>query len=392
VAALSVAVVVTTPGRARRAVVGSWLLALGLVGGFWYWRNLLVVGNPVPAVGALGLPQIDPDPALQSPATGFDSTLAHLVTEDGARQTITGGLRTDLGPAWWAVVAVATAGLVAAAAGRVRPPLVRALGVTGLVIGAVYLVTPQSGDSFPVNVRHAIPALALGLILVPIVVARRTAALVVLAVLFVTTQLSDGIRPGGFALAWWGVLGAAALLVVIAHRPRSWAPAAAVATLAVVVGGYSVQRSYVDDRYTDPARGVIAGTDDAPLRPVFAWASDREDQRIAVYGTQLQYPLYGRDLSNRVRYVHSASDHGRVVDRIATCEDWGRAVAATGARYVVVTPVRFPFNEQKGEPAEARWTRAMPGARQIGAFGGEVFLFDVGGARDAPRDALRCRT
>lgn len=176
VAALFVALVLAVPRPARRAVLGPWLVVLGVVGGFWYWRNLVVVGNPGPAVGALGLPKIQADPALQTPATGFDSTLAHLVGEDGARQTITGGLRTDLGPAWWAVVAVATFGLLAASFDRQRRAVVRALGVTGLVIGAVSVVTPQSGDSFPVNVRHAIPALALGLILLPIAVARRAVA------------------------------------------------------------------------------------------------------------------------------------------------------------------------------------------------------------------------
>lgn len=390
VAALFVAVGVTAPERSRRTVIGTWLLVLAAVGGFWYWRNLIAVGNPVPGVGALGLPEIDADPALQSPPTGFDSTLAHLVTEEGARQTITGGLRTDLGPAWWAVVAVAGFGLAAAALNRGRRGVVRALGITGIVIAAVYVVTPQSGVNFPLNVRYAIPALALGLMLVPIATGRRVAALVVLAALFVTAQLADDVRPGGFALAWWGVLAAAALLVPIAGRPRAWAPTAALALVVAIAGGYALQRDYLDNRYADPARGLVSGADDAPLRVVFAWARDLEDQRIALYGTQLQYPLFGRNVSNRVRYVHDAGDHGRVVDRIRTCDEWGAAVAASGARYVVVTPVRFPFNEDKGEPPEARWTRALPGAQPLGAFEGQVFVFEIA-PRPRRRDALPCR-
>ena len=108
VLALTIGVVAIAPRGRRRATAGLWLGPLILAGGFWYARNLIAVGNPIPWTSLRGvLPT--PTPALQQ-HTGF--SVAHYLGSIGSlwSRSFEPALASGLGRWWWAVLAVAVAG------------------------------------------------------------------------------------------------------------------------------------------------------------------------------------------------------------------------------------------------------------------------------------------
>jgi hypothetical protein len=129
--------------------------------------------------------------------------------------------------------------------------------------------------------------------------------------------------------------------------------------LVTAAVGWPVQRSYFDDRYAE-----LGPT----LPPPSLWAQDVENERIGIVGYLLQYPLYGRDGSNRVDWLGRRGAHGAFAP-IATCAAWRRAIDAGRYRYVVTAPqpsvVLGDAGAVLGEPREAAWTASAPGARVL---------------------------
>jgi hypothetical protein len=286
----------------------------------------------------------------------------------------------------------------------------RMLGLVALAIAAAFVVTPQflgvPGNPFyfRVNLRYVAPGMALGLALLPLVPAlaakrARYAVMLLLSAALLATQLDpsiwatelrssrleDPVRgaavPGALAL---GACVTAAMLAVWSLRrsrgPRL-NPLVSIAGVAAIVlaGGYAVQRSYFDGRYMALA----------PLPKTWKWAQSAHDQRIASVGVFLQYPFYGKDLSNHVQYLGHEGPHG-AFSPIASCREWRNALNAGRYRYVVTAPEGFPQVVKTRIAREARWTASDPAAevvlRETPAGLGEVDLFRI----DGPLDPAAC--
>jgi hypothetical protein len=405
-AALSVAVIALAPAGRRWAAAGWWFGAAVAGGGFWYLRNLLVAGNPLPQVEQLGPISLPHPELLQSGRP--DYSILHYATDTGVWSEYFGpGLEHAFGVLWPLVVGGAA---IAAVLALLRGPdrIVRWIGAVVLVGMLAYLMTPlgASGaegapEGFSINIRFAVPALLAGAVLVPLARGmegeRRGWALlaVLVAVLVVTDRvdavLRDPSRLFGLLVATLAVLIPAALLLGLRRGaiPRAAAIAGfGVLALAVAAIAYPVQRDYLDDRFGPNSE--LPGMD---LNHAYVWARDTSDARIGLAGTTagfLQYGLYGTDLSNRVRYLGAKGPHG-AFNAIPTCREFRAAVNEADLDYLVTAPfLNFIHPDEPVPSPEAAWLRGEDAVEPV-SRSGAVTVWRVGGPLDpdacGPRNA-----
>jgi hypothetical protein len=405
---LTVALVIVAARGARRRVTAVWIGGVALGGAYWYLRNAIVVGNPLPTlklgIGPIHLPHVPYD--LAEPISD------HLFDGSAWRDYFLPGLSHAFGPAWWAVVFISVAGFVLGVVST-SDRIVKAAAVTGAVSFVAYIVTPQSLGyganlfGFEVNVRYFVSALVLGTSVLPIAATRfgrrgTKAVLVAYGAIFVATQFDKTIWPNaqpplianptvghmprvvGVTVAVLLLVGGIVLWARHFRLPRT-APRAAVVTgavvlvVALVVGGYAITDNYQRHRYT---------TGPLPAN-VSRWARQIHDARIAVVGTVLQYPLYGTDITNRVQYVAKRGpDHDSAP--FTDCAGWRRALNSGRYDYVVVASKNFPFPfGANRRVAEAEWTRD-PAVRVVTTTslhnGARIIVF----ALDGPLDPSSC--
>jgi hypothetical protein len=335
---------IAVAGRRRVTAVafGAPLLA-GC--GFWYLRNAVLAGNPLPWLKAVGPLQLD------GPEQGLGGRPQFSVLHyfgDGRvwSDWFEPGLSHRLGELWPLVLGVAVLTVVVCLARASRPLKLVALAAAAGVL--VYLLDGTSAEGpsgtpvgFASSLRHLAPALCLALVLAPLLPALRSgrarwALAVFFGALLVAADLSGAAwGPGYVAFA----AGLCALAVVTAVAPRlSWdralsRPALSVACVAagtaLLTAGWFAQRSYLDDRY--------AGHDfrSAGLNAAFEWASVQQNQRIATT-LPLEYPLFGTDLSNRVEYLGRRIEDAGFV-RASTCASWIHALNSGHFGYLVTT-------------------------------------------------------
>ena len=192
-AALTVAVIVLAPAGRRWAAAGWWFLPALAGGGFWYLRNLIAIGNPLPQLENLGPISLPHPERLQTARPDF--SIAHYATDTGVwREYFGPGLHHAFGALWPLVIGAAILGALLAIIRPSAPPsgethkrgnrpslrftgdrIVRWMGGVALFGMLAYLFTPLSaagleGDpvAFAINVRYAIPALLIGLALLPL--------------------------------------------------------------------------------------------------------------------------------------------------------------------------------------------------------------------------------
>ena len=399
-AALTVAVVVLAP-RGRRLGAFAWWFLPALAGGaFWYLRNLVVVGNPIPEVESLGPISLPHPEQLQEGRPDFN--IAHYATDTEVwRHYFAPGLHEAFGSLWPLVVfGAAAAALLAIFHGRDR--ILRWVGAVALFGLFTYLFTPLTAAGaegepvgFGINIRYVIPALLAGIVLVPLdrrLDGRRSQwwLLAALVLVFLATNrpdeaLHDPARV--FALLFVLVaVGAPALLLYARSRGMGvGATTAAVAALlfAVVAIGYPLQRHYLEGRFanTSSAEEQIPGMD---LNSAYRWARNVDHARIGLAGTTAGfagYGFYGTDLTNEVRYLGEEGSHG-AFNAIPTCSAFRAAVNDADLDYLVTAP--FLNFLHPGDPIpspEARWLRGEKAVKPI-LRSGQVTVWKLQGQLD----------
>jgi len=415
VVALTLGVCAVAPRGARLRQSSLWVVLVLLTGGFWYLRNLVALGNPLPYTLRLGPIKL-PSPPDLSPASTVASFL--LNGSDWHRYFLP-GLRESLGPAWWAVLGLTVAGLlfgVCAPVNRYH----RMLALVGIASGAAFLFTPQPLTvpilypnvpyDFVYNLRYSFAAVIIGLIILPIapVMIRpriRWWLMGAFGFALVVMQLDSTIWPTSlfaqqFAPAIRGIdsqmgvlVGVVTFAVGILFLIRSRGgvsrrlPAVAVVVTGVVVLGSLVglQQLYLSDRYLNIP----------PMAPLYAWAQHVRDTRMAITGSfsNDSYPLDGPDGSNYVQVVGKLGPRGSF-SPIVNCAEFRRVInAGHYADVVTITngDVRDPAATGS---AQTQWTGLDPLAKLVfrRATFGYVFKETVFSVfhLDGPLDPASC--
>jgi hypothetical protein len=394
VTALFVGLIVISGGtRARTAL--AFALPAFVAGGYWYVRNAVAIGNPIPytSFGPLGLPA--PDRAFELRP---GNSVFHYATDfDVWSDWFFPGLDDSFG-FLWPLVIVAFLGAGAYALWRGADPLQRVLGGVVLFTAVAYVFTPltAAGEegrpiAFVWNVRYLAPAAAVGLALLPCLPAARASqrarelTLGLLCALFAATAISlvqwqQGHVKGAVAAGVCVLAGFAAIRWLGARRPAPWPLAWAAAAVAVVAAGalaagWWEQRHYLERRYENLSPQL-------KLADAVRWARDLRDATVAVGGIRgvfNQYPFYGTDLSNHVQWLGTEGEDG-AFERIPTCAVWRQALADGGYTHVVTT--YDPFNPgELTDTKEALWTREDAAATEV-LRDGPVSVFELSGPPD----------
>jgi hypothetical protein len=335
-------VAIVPRGGRWRALSASGLAALA-GGGYWYLRNLAHTGNPLPWIRHLG-PVTLPAPDQALGGREGHSVLGYLTDTSIWSDWFLPGLHHGLSVFWPLLGALALAGLLFSL-GRRASPVQRVAGLVGLAAALAWLIAPTSAsgpDGFPrgfeSGLRYLTPALALGLALLPATPSLRSR-------LTRRPWLRSHLLPDSGKNYDNGGAGAPA-----------WLLATGVALVALAVAlGYPLQRHYLQHRYENPSFTTPG------LNAAFKWAQGVSGARIATTSTR-QFPLYGKDLSNRVDYVGIEGAHGGFTAPTA-CRTWRRLINAGDYDYVVASRDRVEAGKPTYPPA-AHWTEA-PGTTVV---------------------------
>jgi hypothetical protein len=368
VLALTIGVIAIAPRTRRMATAGWWLGPLILAGGFWYARNLIAVGNPLPWTSLHGILPTPAAPLQQH--TGY-SVAYYLTTGGFWSRFVQPALAAGLGRWWYLILAGAVIGPLLCLAWPKSDRLTRMLGFAALFSLAAYLVTPETAAGpagnplgFAFNLRYLAPALALCLAVAPLAPplteprTTRIVTAVALAAILAATLIQPKLWPGAHT-AGAIAIGAGAIALIVLTRAR--VAVLATAILALLIAGYPLQKHYLGNRYTyQPGVSYLA--------PIWAQFRNIHDARVGIVGTFggfFSYPLDGLDDSNRVQYIAQHGAHGSFTP-ITTCARWRAQLNSDHLDYIITTPARDPWHPRRLQPSpEDRWTASDPAAQPV---------------------------
>src|SRR3954447_21962045 len=309
---LTLGVIAVSAGYRLRAT-GIWVASSLVTGGFWFARNLVKAGNPLPWIKAGPLPGPDQaDINIREP-----HNVAHyLLPPDGStiRHHLVPGLHESFGDLWPLVLAVVIGGFLLAIF-RGRTPMIRMLGIVALLSGIASLVTPLAAaapeggpTAFTPNLRYAPPAIGVGAMLLAVDVGLLKpriqpwllGSLVILLLVQAVPvwDLTGHLWTRHFLV---GAIGLAIFLILVpvglaVARQRGVSAAlvgaGAVVALALIVAiGWPKSDDYVKDRYQ-----ASTAPKDFPvgMKAALAWFNhaDLHDSRIAVVGGRPGFKQY----------------------------------------------------------------------------------------------------
>ncbi|MCU1587967.1 MAG: Dolichyl-phosphate-mannose-protein mannosyltransferase, partial [Frankiales bacterium] len=293
---LLVLAVALRPGDRWRSL-GLCLSGFALTGGYWYARNLVVVGNPVPTtrvgIGPLHLPK-PATPVLDQ----YDQSVVHYLTDGSViREFFRPALHAFFGPLWVVTVLLIAAGLALALLRLRQDRAVLGLALAALLSGLVYLVTPTGAGGvegkpvlFGYNLRYALFAFVAGLLLLVIGTARTRLAPLVMAGLLGLLTVALG-RNRAWASGWWkqallliAVLALLGTVLTLWERleRRVLLAAGLVGAVAAVIAAVPVDQRLERYSYTNAA---------VPRDVLFSTVRGETGQRVGVVGAPFQYPL-----------------------------------------------------------------------------------------------------
>ena len=378
VALVAVAAVAVAPTGRRIGTGLRLVLPATVVGGWWYVRNLVVIGTPFPGLPLSGGP--DPLAGAEAPAVA-----AYLGDGRVIRDFFVPGLRLFFGVAWPVLVGVLAVGVVTAA--WRRSGWARWLAGAAVVATAAYLVLPTTALGppgqpvlFTANLRYLWPALALASLATA--AATRGSWPALLATAAAVAGLAEGRAwavPGPEARVVAVAVAAGAVVVAARVRvPAPWLRTAAgvvVVVTAVVLAG-PLRSIHVRDRWTRSPSSALAG-----YTTLFAIMRDLPPTTVAVSGYPLNHPFLGPTLANDLRVPHVTTAEGAFRGH-PDCAGYRRDLATHG-----VTTAAVLAGGPTPAPPELAWLVSDPASRVLASTPRGVVV-----ALDRPPDPSTCPT
>jgi hypothetical protein len=397
---LAGAVVLSEPSRRlRNSLAGSGALILG--GGYWYLRNLIHGGNPLPWVNHIG-PLSLPGPDQDVGGRDAGSVWGYLTDLDVIGDWFLPGFGDGFGSGWILLGLLAIAGLVLCLE-RGSGPARRTGAFVGLALVFAWMVAPTSAsgpagepNGFVSGLRYLAPALAVCMALLGAGVGQRgpgarwviAGLLLILAPVTIAVGESWDIKTWLVAivvgLATWSSLLLALGVWRIGSRQQRLSRKGARKVLAwtggtvLILGilcGFGVQRYYFDNRYENPDFTT------PEIAAAILWADGQQGQSIGTIVTR-QYPLWGPELDNEVQFIGVPGPHGGYVEA-ETCREFVDAVNAGDYDYLVLALDREGRTLER--PREVDWIIDDPNLGSVSARESDV-VFSL----DGPLSATTC--